>query len=544
MQSFKGDGLLNIILNQTRKTRLLYTIINIGILTSCYILVYFTGGTQNAYLHTFYIPVVIGGLIFGSRGGLVTGIIAGVLLGPLMPFNTASGEMQPIFNWIYRMLIFMALGFLTGLVFDRVRRQYVTINRIYTHSLDTGIPNYYNYLTKFDENAYDEADVSLTIMINNYEDIVVLIGRENYAKILIDIHQELLKHFDNANIIQVDNRKFWIETDQNAFKSQFSQIIRRFDDMVFYSDDMPMFIEMSIGVYLSDKTVTRLEAFKYSEIAALHAKREQLKYAIYQEDFEHTQRNLERLGALPLAVKNNELFLEYHPIVDLKTNEVTALEALVRWEKDGVLTPPLDFIPLAEETKIIDNITEWVFKQVIEENKRISEYKNLDININISQRNLYNPALVDRLIDMIKKENYQKNKIGIEMTESTLMLNLHLTKSLLETFKQNDVPLLIDDFGVGYSTMSTLSELPVHKIKIDRHFIDKMIKEDSTKKLVELIVNYAHVIGIEVVAEGTEDETYEALLKDVGCDYSQGFYYTKPLRVDNMIAWLKNRDKK
>ncbi|MFW5838622.1 MAG: EAL domain-containing protein [Bacillota bacterium] len=544
MPYFKTDGLLKIVLNQTKKTRLLYLIINGIILALCYIFVYFTGGTQHAYLHTFYIPVFIGSLMFGSRGGLLTGVIAGILLGPLMPLDTATRELQPVFNWLYRMLVFMGLGFLIGRVFDRIRHQYQTINRIYTHSLDTGIPNYYYYLTKFDENAYDDSDVSLTIMINNYEDLVVLIGRENYAKILIDVYQELSKHFSDAIIIQVDNRKFWIEVDQKTFKTEFSNLIRRFDDKIFYNNDMPMFIEMSIGVYLLDSKVTRLEAFKYSEIAALHAKREQLKYAIYQEDFEHTQRNLERLGALPLAIINDELFLEYHPIVNLKTNKVVALEALIRWEKDGELIPPLDFITLAEETKIIDSLTEWVFKQVIKENKIISEYSNLNININISQRNLYNPALVDRLIDMIKKENYKKNKIGIEMTESTLMLNLHLTRSLLETFKLNDIPLLIDDFGVGYSTMSTLNELPVNKIKIDRQFVDKMMNEKAAKQLVQLIVNYAHVLNIEVVAEGIENAAYETTLKDIDCDYGQGFYYTKPLRVDKVIPWLKDHENK
>ena len=504
-----------------------------------YFFVYFTGGTQNAYLHAMYIPIVFISAVYGIKGGLVIGVIAGLLLGPIMPHDTTTIVMQDTINWVYRMLYFMGVGALVGFILDRVRYQFETIHELYTHATETGIPNYQMYLSKFDEHESDSADVSLTMLINNYEDIVVLIGREQYAELLKKIYAALIEVLDGAEIYQVDTRKLWIELSQKSFKNNYVKMLQRFEDETFVINDVPLYVDIAIGVYIGrTEDFSRLDAFRASEIAALHAKKNMLKYSIYQSDFSYPHHHLERLGSLPMAIKHNELYLLYHPIVDLKTDQVVAFEALIRWKKDGEVINPLEFIPLAEETKLIDSITEWIVKEVIADYPKLTSKNDVMININVSQRNLYNPSLIERIIELIKEENYKDKTIGIEMTESTVMLNLNLTRTLLTTLKEAGIPMAIDDFGTGYSTLSCLSELPIDRLKIDCDFVMRMFQDKGTESLVKMIINYAHELDIEVVAEGIETERLEKALKNLGCDFGQGFYYAKPLPIDEAKAFM------
>lgn len=504
-----------------------------------YFLVYFTGGTQNAYLHAMYVPVVFISAVYGVKGGVIIGIIAGVLLGPLMPHDTVNMIMQDSVNWIYRMIYFIGVGALVGFILDRVRSQYDMIHDLYTHSTDTGLPNYQMYLSKYNEHDEDQADISLTFLINNYEDILVLVGRSHYAELLKKIYETLIAVLHESSIYQVDVCKLWIELSQKSFKNNYVKMLQKFEEETFIINGVPLFVDLSIGVYIGkSEDFSRLEAFRASEIAALYAKKNMLKYSIYQSDFSYPHYKLERLGALPRAIKNNELFLEYHPIVNLKTGQVSAFEALVRWRKDGEIISPLDFIPLAEETKLIDAITEWIVKQVIKDYALLTNENDVMVNINLSQRNLYNPSLIESIIENIKKENYKDKTIGVEMTESTVMLNLNLTRTLLTSLKDAGIPMAIDDFGTGYSTLACLSELPIDRLKIDRNFVARMFQDKGTEQLIQMIVNYAHELDIEVIAEGIETKNFEDALVNMGCDFGQGFYYAKPMTVEDAKVFM------
>ncbi len=544
MNEKKRYGFLRFLIKHTKERRIGMLVISAALLGLVYLLVYITDGTQHAYLHAMYIPIVIIAAMFGFKGGIVVGIVAGIVLGPLMPLSVSAGIPQAPMNWAFRTVTFIGVGALVGGVLERVHLQYRRIDQLFTTAQDTGLPNYQAYLAKYDENELDEAEVSMSVIINNYEDIIILVGRTMYASLMKAIFHRIKSAFNADNIYQVDARKIWLETDNDTFKNDFQGLLESFDLSIFTIENVPLYVDISFGVYLQDNNgFTRADAFRASEIAAVHAKHHKLKYSIYQEDLAYPQRNLEKLGALPLAIEKGELFLEYHPIVDLKNNEVVALEALVRWRKDGEVIPPLDFIPLAEETRLIDPMTDWIVSKVIEEYPSISGGRDLSVHINVSQRNLYNPRLIESMITKIKQANYKDRAIVIEMTESTVMLNLNLSRALLETLKKEGIPMSIDDFGVGYSTFSCLYELPVERLKIDKEFVLNMFGNAGAEHLIGVIIDFAHRLGIEVIAEGIETEKQAAALKARGCDYGQGFMYAKPMPAERIIAWLDERDK-
>jgi EAL domain-containing protein (putative c-di-GMP-specific phosphodiesterase class I) len=347
-----------------------------------------------------------------------------------------------------------------------------------------------------------------------------------------------------AKIFQSDYHKLWMILPLETYKESFQALLKYFDIGVHKHYQVDMYVDVSLGVFIGEdnELFTEIDALRASEIAAITAKTKKLRYAVYEESYSKKSLNLERLGALPDALKNNELFLEYHPIVDLNTKKVVGLEALIRWKHKDIIIPPLEFIPMVEETKMIDHITEWIAEKVANDYKEITKNRNIAVFINFSQRNLYNPSLIERFIDIIKKINQDQCAIGIEMTESTLMLNLQLTKSLLKSIKNHNAIITIDDFGTGYSNLFALNELPLDRIKVDRDLIGTLSTSAQTRQLIKMMIEYAHSLNIQVVAEGIEDPTLESLLKDMQCDYGQGYLYTKPLSKDLIIQWLDDHE--
>lgn len=532
------------LLHLSGKLKVVVFLITTSLLPLVYLFVYATGGIKYVFSHSMYIPIILGGIFFGKKGGIIYAVIGGILLGPLMPIDVETGESQLFLNWGYRLLIFILIGLLSGLACDYLRKQFQVIHKLHTEFPDTKLPNIEWYFEQFDEKVMDKSSVALTVNFNNYEEITALLGKTVYIEMINDVYQGILLYMPKAIIFQSDYRKLWMIISLEIYKDSFKELLNYFDIAVHKHKKLDMFVDVSVGVFIGEdhQEITEIDALRASEIAAIAAKTKKLRYAVYEESYSKESINLERLGALPEALKNEELFLEYQPIIDLKTKKVIALEALIRWKHNGIVIPPLEFIPMVEETKMIDHITEWIAHKVTNDYEAITKNKDIAIFINFSQRNLYNPSLIERFIDIIRKINQDKCAIGIEMTESTLMLNLQLTKSLLKSIRAQNALITIDDFGTGYSNLFALSELPLDRIKIDRDLIATLEESFQTKQLVKMIIEYAHSLGIKVVAEGIEESALESYLLGIECDYGQGFLYTKPLSKDLIIQWLENHE--
>jgi diguanylate cyclase (GGDEF)-like protein len=243
----------------------------------------------------------------------------------------------------------------------------------------------------------------------------------------------------------------------------------------------------------------------------------------------------------------NELSLNYQPKLDLKKGTVTHVEALIRWTNArlGFISPE-DFIAIAEQAGLIENITSWVIKRAIDDAAGFKQANlNVSVAINLSAKDIMNPALLTNVLALLKEKDLNTACLSFEITEGDLVKDHDTAIVYLQAFRDQGFEIAIDDFGTGYSSMAYLQNLPVNTLKIDKSFVLKLHEQDGDQKIVKTVINLAHSFGMNVVAEGVENIEALTLLAHWGCELAQGYYICKPTSADNFITWYnKNLDTK
>ncbi len=239
---------------------------------------------------------------------------------------------------------------------------------------------------------------------------------------------------------------------------------------------------------------------------------------------------------LRAAIANDRLFLEYQPKVDIRTCKLVGVEALVRWrDESGRVIPPDVFIPLAEETGLIDDVTAWTFDRALRQwlawKEKGFEFR---IAVNVSARNIHDPRLPDRLGDKCRKLKVPAGAITIELTETASMRDTATLLEVLGRFRIKGFHLSIDDFGTGYSSIAQLVKLPFSELKVDKSFVSEMDRIRDAAIVAKAIIDVGHNLGLTVVAEGVENENQLKMLADYGCDTAQGFYFFRPMEADRI----------
>ncbi len=246
------------------------------------------------------------------------------------------------------------------------------------------------------------------------------------------------------------------------------------------------------------------------------------------------------MGELRHAVDSEEFVMYYQPRVNLHTDQISGMEALVRWrhpEKDIVL--PDTFIPLMEQSGLIKSLTPWVLNAALQAcHDWHNEGFNASVSVNLSTRDLQDPYLVDSLSDLLVACDVVPNWLELEITESTVMIDPSRALEILTAIAEMGVKLSIDDFGTGYSSLGYLKKLPVSAIKIDQSFIAGMAQDESDAAIVRTSIDLAHNMGLKVVAEGVENADALSLLRTLGCDAAQGIFITEPLPLAKLKRWL------
>lgn len=246
------------------------------------------------------------------------------------------------------------------------------------------------------------------------------------------------------------------------------------------------------------------------------------------------------LSEFKKALKNNDTFLLLQPKVSLKTKQVN-LEALIRWKhpEKGIIIPSA-FIPLVEETKLINDLSIWVLKNVIKEINYFNENGfHPQVSINISAKNLFNDEFIKQAIEIIKKSKVDPSKIEFEITENAIMNYQEKANQVLKQLRKFGIKISIDDFGKGYSSLNYLPLLEFDYIKIDLSFVDKIADNNVYNKMVKYIIDLSHAIGCEVVSEGVETKEQYDMLNSLGSDYIQGYFILKPSKRDEVLKWAK-----
>ena len=255
-----------------------------------------------------------------------------------------------------------------------------------------------------------------------------------------------------------------------------------------------------------------------------------------------TKKRLDIALYLQNAIENDELYMVFQPQYNLQTQAIIATEALVRWEhKELGLVPPDIFIPIAEESGNIVKIGYFVFEASCQALNAMKK-ANLSVQyiaINVSTLQFNEPDLIEKFLAILSRYHLGANEIEIEITERFIVQNAQNNVGILERFRKNGFKISVDDFGTGYSSMSYLKELPADTIKIDKSFIDGVKKEDSDDNvIVKAIIGLAHTLHYNIVAEGIETKEQESFLLENSCDIGQGYLYSKPLKLEQLLKKL------
>ncbi|MCW2601536.1 MAG: diguanylate cyclase [Frankiales bacterium] len=241
------------------------------------------------------------------------------------------------------------------------------------------------------------------------------------------------------------------------------------------------------------------------------------------------------------SIERDELRLHFQPIVGLSDNQLIGVEALVRWERPGVgLLGPADFLDASERTGQIVPLGQWVTQEACH---TAADLEQLDsgphsMSINLSARQLGEPGVVEMLQEAIKDNGCSPASIVIEVTETAAWGNLDEATTTLESIKALGVNLALDDFGTGYSTLAQLKQFPVDRIKIDQSFVSGLGVDADDTAIVASTISLAHSLGVQTVGEGVETEGQLAILRQLGCDFAQGFLLSRPLTPEQLHAWL------
>ena len=246
------------------------------------------------------------------------------------------------------------------------------------------------------------------------------------------------------------------------------------------------------------------------------------------------------------ALEKEEFRVYYQPIIHLETGRIVEVEALVRWEHpERGLIPPLKFIPLAEETGLIVALGRWVLaeacRQAREWHRQFPEEPPLILSVNLSARQLQQPALVAEVVEILKETGLHPSLLKLEITESVMMLDSATTIPRLHQLKELGVHLAVDDFGTGYSSMSYLSSLPIDTLKIDRAFVSNMERSADDLAIVRAIVSLAKTLNLRITTEGIETSAQLSQLQALGCDQGQGYHFDRPMTTAQLSARLAQR---
>jgi EAL domain-containing protein (putative c-di-GMP-specific phosphodiesterase class I)/GGDEF domain-containing protein len=264
------------------------------------------------------------------------------------------------------------------------------------------------------------------------------------------------------------------------------------------------------------------------------------RWAYYQSEKSDQTSHLLKLAAdLKEAIEQDTLEIYHQPQIDLKTLRVCSSECLIRWnhKTEGFISPVV-FIPLAEDLGLINQLTLWVIKRSLMQHKQILTNHNHMVSINISGKDIAYEHFFNNALTIIEESEIPAEKIILELTESASISHNQQSLDLIQKFSDLGFTISIDDFGTGYSSMAQISHLPFQELKVDRQFVENVNDDKKRKTIAEATVKMAKGLGLEVVAEGINSQADEDTLRSFGCDIGQGYYYAKPMPIEDYLDWL------
>jgi predicted signal transduction protein with EAL and GGDEF domain len=302
--------------------------------------------------------------------------------------------------------------------------------------------------------------------------------------------------------------------------------------------EKPLNVSLSIGIAAQQHPRTLVdELLRDADVAMYEAKEGgKRRFAVFTPEMRDSiVRRHDLKEELQTAIEERQLMVQYQPIVDIATGETVSVEALVRWNHPtGGRIPPMEFIPLAEDTGLIVPLGRYVLEEACA--SVVERSDTLQVQVNLSAIELENPGLIQTITDVLLRTGIAPQRLVLEVTETLLVKDAERGAQTLQQLRDLGVQLALDDFGTGYSSLSYLRNLPLDTLKIAREFVEGLAFSDHDAAFVRLIIGLAKTVGLKVVAEGIETRAQLDMLREIGCDLGQGYYFAAPMDVD--ADWL------
>jgi diguanylate cyclase (GGDEF)-like protein/PAS domain S-box-containing protein len=311
----------------------------------------------------------------------------------------------------------------------------------------------------------------------------------------------------------------------------------------FSLDGLPLQIEASIGAATYPEHADGVEGLiQRADIAMYVAKRDNSGWELYDKSQDdHQPHRLSLISELRRAIDERELVLHYQPKLELRSGQVAAVEALVRWHHPTRgMVGPNEFIDVAQETSLIKPLTLYVIDEALRQCRAwAAEGHALAVAVNVSTRNLIDLDFPDQVAALLAKWEVGPEQLELEITESAIVADMFRMRGVLERLGAMGLRISVDDFGTGYTSLGYLRRLPISELKIDRSFVSHMATSEEDAVIVRSTIDLGRNLGLGVVAEGVEDAEVLERLRDLGCDVAQGYLMSAPIPAGELTAWLK-----
>ncbi|WP_241737825.1 putative bifunctional diguanylate cyclase/phosphodiesterase [Vibrio parahaemolyticus] len=420
------------------------------------------------------------------------------------------------------------------------------------HDSLTGLPNR-KYCFELIDDRIQSGDPFSVILFDvvNFKQVNDAMGHFCGDQLLIQIGQRLQDKLKGSDkIFRVGGDEFVILT-SSACEKTGTELIESLDCALsarFHLDEFQVSSRVVFGIstYPYDAISNDL-LIKHADIAMYHAKRNGNLFAFYHDDMNvGAKYQLEISSRIQCALEKEEFQLYYQPLIDANTNLAVGFEAVIRWhDENGKTISPNDFIPIAERSNQVHNITMWVLGQVEKDLKTFIEKGiKLPVHVNLSAKDLSSNLLFHRLEKLLENNPQFADLISLEITETMAIDRVVELNPLIHQIKGLGIKISLDDFGTGYSSLSLLRDLPVDQIKIDRSFLCTANRTEGSRSIVENTIALAHGLGYSVVAEGVQDMDTLYFLRSRGCDIIQGYLFCPALPLNEVINWVNEHDDK